>query len=138
VGRDGDKAQFGAGGGDDSGHQLGGVDIQAVHAQADLRGIGVEKRDDAEAPLGESLVTKQSAGQIADADDRDAPNAVNAEGAADSGDQFGSGVANARLAKIAEEGEILADLDIGDAKGLAKLVAGDFGDALALEALEAA
>src|SRR5262249_8071984 len=90
------------------------------------------------AALLEAAVAEQGAGEVADADQRHRPFAVHAERPADGGDQFVRGVADAGVAEVAERGEVLAHLRVGDAERLAELAAGDLGDAVPQQSFEAA
>src|SRR5262249_35495630 len=74
--------------------------------------------------------------QVADADDRHRPLAVDAQLAAQGCDDFLRGVADAGVAEVAEVGEVLADLGVGDAEGLAELAAGDGPHPRAVEPFE--
>ena len=65
------------------------------------------------------------------------PVAVDPQDVPQGGDQLLDPVADAGIAELAEEGEVLADLGVVDRQGRAELAAGDRGLTLALERLRA-
>ena len=98
-------------------HVVVGADGQAVaHRVADLVGIVVEDRHDAEAVVGEDVRPGDRAAQVAGAEQRDVVLPAGAQDLADLRDQRVDVVAHAALAELAEAGQIAADLrrvDVG-------------------------
>src|SRR5207302_105276 len=84
----------------------------------------------------EAAVGAEGAAEVAGADEQDVPHLVRAEDAFDLEDEVVHAVADAGVAELAEVGEVLADLGIGEAEALAELAAGDRAAVLALERLE--
>ncbi len=114
------------------------MDRQAVDFLAGLAGVGVEQGDKGETLALKAAVAQQGAGEIADADEHGRPGAVDAEAVAEGGDEVGDEVADSRLTEVAKVGEILADLGIVDAEGLADLAAGDLLRPFLVNAFEVA
>src|SRR5262249_38718784 len=84
------------------------------------------------AALREAAVAQQRAGQIADADDGHRPFTVDAEGAADGGDQLLRRVADAGVTEVAEVGQVFAHLRGRGAQPGPELAAGSLGQAFTL------
>ena len=87
--------------------------------------IAIKRGHDAKALRGKSLVAQQSPAHVSDADHRDGPLAIGPQNAADFRDQLGAPVADARMAKMAEIGEIFPHLGIGKAKQRRQLAGAD-------------
>lgn len=85
--------------------------------------VGVKNRRDAEAPAGEPTVGGQGPSQIACSDEGGCPDVVGAEDQAGLFDESVDTVSEPRTAELAEVGEILSDLRVGDAQSLSKLLA---------------
>src|SRR5260370_29502211 len=60
------------------------------------------------------------------------------EGVGEGGDEFGGLIADARLAGVAEVGEVVANLGVVDAEHFAELAGGDDGKAFMVPAFEMA
>ena len=86
----------------------------------------------------EATVAQQGSGQVADSDHDHRPLPVNAEPIAKGGHQFLGRIADARLAKVAQTGQVLAHLGVGDAQGDAQLTAGNGLHSLAVEPFQMA
>ena len=84
-------------------------------------GIDVERGHDAKALVAEALVAQQGAAQVTGADHGHRPVAIGAQDLADGLDQVVAAVADARVAKMAEIGQILADLGVAKAQQPAEL-----------------
>ena len=84
----------------------------------------------------EPAVLEQGPAEVAQADQGQRPVAVDPQDVPQGGDQLLDPVADAGIAELAEEREVLADLGILDRQRLAELAAGDGRLALTLERLE--
>ena len=120
------------------GEGLGRLDGQAAVGLADLLGVVVEEGDDVEAPVVEPPIFQQGPAQVPPADQGRRPDAVDPEDAPEGLAQLLDPVADARVAELPEEGEVLADLGVVDRQGRAEPAAGDGRLALALEGFELA
>jgi hypothetical protein len=114
------------------------LDREAIDKGTDLAEVGVEESDDAKAALLESAVAEQRPSQVSHTSHGHKPVAVNAKDSTNGVDQFAYGIADARLAQVAEVSEILANLCIRDSEGLPQLSTGDFLDSLAQKEFEPA
>lgn len=90
-----------------------------------LAGIRIKRGDNPEPLLDKSPVAKQRTAQIADADECHAPFAVGPQNYFDRTDQFLTAIANPRMAKVPEMGQIFTNLGIGKAQLPAELAAAD-------------
>ncbi len=102
------------------------VDRHAFNIAARLRGLHVERRHDAEVLLPEAAIAEQGPTQVTDADHGDRPGSIGAQNMTDRGNQLLASVSDAGIAKVAEVGQIFADLGIGQTEQVAQ-VAGTGG-----------
>src|SRR5262249_23994945 len=103
-----------------------------------LAGIGVEECDEGETLGAEAGVAGEGTADVADADEERVGDAIGAEDLAESCDERGDLVADAGAAELAEVGEVLADLCVGEAEGACEGAGGDGGDGLGVEGFELA
>jgi len=121
----------------DGGLQFGhGVDDERAAGGADLGGIGVEDGGEAEAFFFEPFIGQECAAEVAGSDEEDVPGPICAEDLADLGDEVIDAVADARVAELAEVGEVFSDLGIGECEAFAELLAGDGSTVVAFEGFE--
>lgn len=100
-------------------------DAMACDERPDDRRVSVEDRHDVEALASEAPVRHERAADVAGAHDAGVPLTVLAEDQAQPLDELRDRIADARATELAEEGEVLAHLGVGDAEGMAKLLRGD-------------
>lgn len=112
------------------------VDEDSFNLRSHDAGVEIERRHDAKALRGEALVTQQGPAHVADADQRDDPLSVGAQDAANLSDQLAASVANAWMPEMAEIGEVLADLGVGEAQHLTELTGTDRGTAVPGQVLQ--
>ena len=100
------------------------VEVKHAHAfdrRADALRVDVKRRHDAKALVAETLVAQQCAAQIARADHGHRPVAVGAQDLANGLDQVVAAIADARMAEMAEVGQVFAHLGIAKAQQSAEL-----------------
>src|SRR3954469_13072561 len=100
-------------------------DRLGAHRLADLRGVVVEDRDDAEPGVGEDVARGDRLAEVAGAEQRDVVLAGGAQDLADLRDERVDVVADAALAELAEAGQVAADLRRVDVRVVAELLGGD-------------
>ena len=105
-------------------HRLNG-DVVGDFLGVDFFRIVVENSDELKSLFGKSAVSGEGLPEIAGADDADVARLVGAEDFFDLGDEVVDAISNARVAKLAEVGEVFSDLGVGELEGFAELLAGD-------------
>ena len=105
---------------------------------ADLGGIGVEDGDESKSLGVETVVRRQRPPEISRSDQQNIPDFVGPQNSPDLGDQIVDAIANARMTELAEIGQILSYLRIGEMEAVAQLFAGYGSTLLAFERLELA
>jgi hypothetical protein len=78
-----------------------------------------------ESLLPEPTITQQRTSEVADPDQDGFPVAINPELVSNRGDQLGCWIADSRLAKIPEAGQVLADLGVAHADRFAEQTTSD-------------
>ncbi|MCE2726184.1 MAG: hypothetical protein LW698_05315 [Planctomycetaceae bacterium] len=86
--------------------------------------------------MAEAPVAEERLAEVAHAHHRHAPGMVGAEDVAHRPDQLVAAVADARIAELAEEAEVLADLGVAEPQQRAELAGGDRLLARGLEPLQ--
>ena len=87
--------------------------------------IGVEGGGNPEVLAAEAAVAEQRLSEVAHPDHRHGPRVVRAEDVPHRPDQFFTAVADARVAELPEEAEVLANLGVTEAEQRAQLPRGD-------------
>lgn len=86
----------------------------ALDDLADFRGVGVEGGGDREVLPAEAAVAEERLPEVADADHRHVPGVVGAEDVPHRPDELVAAVADAWIAELPEEPQILADLGVAE------------------------
>ncbi len=111
------------------------VNRHALDAAAGLRRIGIESRHDIEPLLRKAAIAQQGPAKVAGPDQDRVPALVGAQNAANRRHQLITAIANARVAKVPEVGQVLANLGVGEAEPAAELTAARRGMPLVDEVL---
>ena len=112
------------------------LDADALNRLADLRGVGIEGGLDREILPAEAAVAQQRLAEVAHAHHHHGPGMIGAEDVAHRADELVAAIADARIAKLTEEAEVLANLGIAEAEQRAELARRDRLLARGLEPLQ--
>src|SRR5262249_53741262 len=123
VGRDTEQREVDLVLGDELPHGVERLDLKPLVDLPDLARIAVEDRHDVEPARGEAPILQQGTAQVTESDQGQRPITINPQNSPQRRDQVIDPIADPRMAKLAEECEVLANLRVLDRQRLSKLAA---------------